>query len=128
MEKADGYAAVAALDHASLVLIDPPRLETHAIVNLIKVLNEKKIAFLTWVPRTSRPPHNKGGEAAEADTSKAFKQQASALAKVIGFQWHAWGSRVPGCWLAISPNLEEAVQDTGKKLVGAMNSQWRVTR
>jgi 23S rRNA A2030 N6-methylase RlmJ len=123
----DGYAPLMASQDISFALIDPPSLDTDAVVALIGRLRQSQVSFLAWVPRTSRPAANKGEAATEAQTSLDFKSLAeNAGAVVIGVQWYDWGHRFPGCWLSVSEGLSNVGSNVVGDLARVMGEAWRV--
>jgi 23S rRNA A2030 N6-methylase RlmJ len=112
----------------SLVLLDPPSLETTKISPCIKILREKKISYICWTPRTSaqNPPANDrpiGFQPSESQSSIKFGSETD-LGKHIGVSWgkptgHTKNSF--GCRLTVSEDLYDVSKKCVDDLVDIMS-------
>lgn len=110
-------------DH-SLVLIDPPDLESSAsILALLKALTDKEIPFLCWTPR--QPRLFKGG-GDESSPSVEFFERTPNYCR-WRFRWaEAWNQRgMKGCQITASKQLESIIDPVVTDLVKMMPG-WRL--
>lgn len=128
-----GYLGVrnAILDESikpSLVLIDPPSLETKEISSCIKLLQEKKIPYICWTPRSSAQNPSKSDRAVdfhptESKSSSEFGQ-LSELGKHIGIVWEnptGHTNNSFGCRLTVSEDLYAVSKKCATEVVDVMS-------
>lgn len=127
----DGYEVVNDATPFSLVLIDPPALEAEAVLETMKKLNERKIAFLCWTPRTSRSVKPKTATdkwlAAESGPSRNYIDAAAECGKCLRVRWHSWGTRTPGCCITASAGLTVSVSAAVETVAGLMGWEFEST-
>jgi hypothetical protein len=119
----DGYEIVNHDRPLSLVLIDPPALESGPVLQVCQWLNERGTPFLCWTPRTSLAPTEKGGQAREARTSTDFIKQAGDVGYCFRVRWHKWGSRTPGCCITVSAGLSDVASKAVRQTTELMGWQ-----
>lgn len=131
VDSSDGYAGVQTCNGLTLALIDPPKLDTGRVISTLQHLKSQDASYLAWVPRTSRsnwtPEAGQGAPPDEADTSKSFQRLACQVGVCFGVQWHAWGARTPGCWIAASNDLRDIARTTIECIVKLMDGGWSAT-
>jgi 23S rRNA A2030 N6-methylase RlmJ len=127
----DGYAGVPRCNPLTLALIDPPKLDTELVISTLKHLTSRGTSYVAWVPRTSRanwtPNAGQFAPPEEADTSRRFHELACQVGVCFGVQWHAWGARTPGCWIAASNDLRDVAWVTIECIVKLMDDRWSAT-
>lgn len=131
VNRSDGYSGLKSHHDLTFALIDPPKLDTAQVIPTLNHLTNHGTSYLAWVPRTSRAnwTRNAGQIAApeEAETSREFYQRACVVGACFGVQWHPWGARTPGCWIAVSEDLREVAWTTIVCIVELMGNGWSAT-
>lgn len=117
----DGYEGLRNLASASLVLIDPPSLETDSIVSCIGALKDKGISYICWTPRNS----SSNGNRQESRSHKKFgdrkdlgQQFAVKWAEPSGVAQHTFG-----CRLTVSDNLKQVAAETTQQLTTLLSGE-----
>ncbi|MGE0322137.1 MAG: 23S rRNA (adenine(2030)-N(6))-methyltransferase RlmJ [Polyangiaceae bacterium] len=120
----NGYEAVQAASGFGLVLIDPPALETKAVLAAITALKCANVPFICWTPRTSRSVKPKEPEgswtAAESARSIAFFEAACKVGSCFRIRWYRWGHRTPGCCITVSEGLSDIVAAALRETLSVM--------
>ena len=122
--QSDGYDGLPGLE-AGMVLVDPPKLDRDETDTLIQCFDRlpDSTPFLLWVPRASAY-HGESQPPTESKASREFPDVMNNWSKCIGLQWYKWGHRTPGCWLAVSPDLEDTTSKVAKEVADIMG--WTV--
>jgi 23S rRNA A2030 N6-methylase RlmJ len=114
LNNGDGYEGVRSLASASLVLIDPPSLETERIASCIGDLRNKKISYICWTPRNSSSNGNKQESRAHIEFGERTDlghHIAVMWAKASGAAQHTFG-----CRLTVSDDLKQVAEETTQQL------------
>ena len=118
LNNTDGYNGVENLDSASLILIDPPSLETEKIANCIAILKEKKIPYICWTPRNS----SSNGNRMESQLHRNFGERDD-LGHQIEVSWTAptgAAQNTFGCRLTVSNDLNIVAAETVQQLTNLL--------
>jgi len=110
--RGNGFELVKTLPEASLVLIDPPYLNTEDdkrdILKTLRTLDDRKIPVMCWTPRVEPPACNK--------TDPVYASYEKDLPRRFGSVSIKWAEPEPkkfwGCHIAVSRDLEEIAQAT----------------
>jgi 23S rRNA A2030 N6-methylase RlmJ len=117
----DGYEGVRSLASASLVLIDPPSLETERIASCIGDLRNKKISYICWTPRNSSSNGNKR----ESQSHKEFGERTD-LGQQIAVKWaepSGAAQHTFGCRLTVSDDLKQVAAETTQQLTTLLSGE-----
>ncbi len=119
--RGNGFESVAMLDHASLVFIDPPYMETQddkdAVLKTLTLLVEKELPVVCWTPRLGLEKTQEG----DAIYSRFEAEVASLQLGVIPVQWgEPKSEEFWGCHLAVSRSLEEIARLTFQEITEVM--------
>lgn len=119
----DGYDGIKKLDSASLLLVDPPSLDSTSIVACIAHLRKQLIPYICWTPRSSSSNGNK----AESQTSQDFGK-LTCVGKHISARWanpSGAAQHTFGCRLTVSEDLSDIAEQTASQLTSLLKShQW----
>jgi 23S rRNA A2030 N6-methylase RlmJ len=110
----DGYEGIRNLTLASLVLIDPPSLDSAQISQCISHLREQKIPYICWTPRNSSSSGNKR----ESQISEDFGK-LTGLGTHFPIRWAnpcGAAQNTFGCRLTVSDDLVAIVNETTSQL------------
>jgi 23S rRNA A2030 N6-methylase RlmJ len=107
----DGYHGSTTLDRISLILLDPPALESEEVLLSIRRLKSQGVSYVCWTPRTSCPVESPEGawSGRESDKSRDFVKRALEIGPCLGVQWNKWGARTAGCRLSVSQDLKQVI-------------------
>lgn len=123
IHQSDGYAGLRDLREASLVLLDPPRLNADSVTQCIQSLIDADIPYVCWTPRNS----SSNGNQAESQTSVEFGH-IGKIGTHFNVRWadpSGTAQQTFGCRLTVSDGLTNVTDTVLGELCDIMaNDGW----